>query len=233
MTKDIQSELMDNTHILVVDDNHINRLFFQSALKKLSCQVTTANNGIEAVNKSADITFDLILMDIRMDGMNGIEAAKSIKQLSNNRNTPIIAVSAESFDADQDSLFETSLLKPVKQTELSEIINRFATAASVFNHQKALEVSHQDEEIVMHLRSMFIDQLSEQKTELISLYENKNFDSLQEKLHQLLGSAKICAADAISKDIETLKSEIQNETANHQMAFQNLIKSINETIKQA
>lgn len=230
MIKDIQSEFMDNTHILVVDDNHINRLFFQSALEKLACDVTTADNGIDAVQKAEQTTYDLILMDIRMEGMNGIEAAKKIKKLVKNQDTPIIAVSAESFDDEENSLFETSLLKPVNQEKLFKAIEKYTISTKVFNHQKALEISHHDEKIVSHLRNLFIKQLNELKFELRTLYENEALESLQEKLHQLLGSAKICAAEAITHDITLLKLAIKNNTEDKQHAFENLMNSINRTL---
>ena len=72
---------MDKHHILVVDDNHINRLFFQSSLKKLNVQVKLAESGFDALEICRQQCFDLILMDIRMDGMDGMQTATAIKAL--------------------------------------------------------------------------------------------------------------------------------------------------------
>lgn len=222
---------MDSLHILVVDDNHINRLFFESALKKLSCSVETAINGFEAVDAAKLQNFDLILMDIRMDGMNGIESANHIKKLANHINTPIIAVSAETFALDNHPDFSASLLKPVNQEKLSQIIQQFTQKEDVFNHQKALEISHQDEAIVHHLRKLFISQLSEFKVQILHLYQNQQIDLLQEKLHQLLGSARICAAENVATQIEHLKISLRiGDESKQQEAIRQLMNAIKQIL---
>jgi len=198
---------MDKLHILVVDDNHINRLFFQSSLKKLNCAVTTAINGIEAITKCKTNSYDLILMDIRMDGMNGIESAAQIKQLKPYLTTPIIAISAETFNTDMHKDFCDSLLKPVKQEVLAQTIELYTTKPDLFNHKQALKISHHDERIVLHLRKLFIEQLDQVRNELLAQYSSCDFVTLNESLHQLLGSAKICAADQMVKEILAFKND--------------------------
>ncbi|TDR18311.1 response regulator [Marinicella litoralis] len=222
---------MDKLHILVVDDNHINRLFFQSSLKKLNCVVTTAKDGFEAIAQCKLTAFDLILMDIRMNGMNGIESAALIKKSVNNSITPIVAISAETFDTDEHSDFSDSLLKPVKLELLAQTINQFTQRVHCFNHEKALKISHDNAEIVKHLRKLFVTQLNQVKTELISLYTTQNHDELEDALHKLLGSAKICAAELLIERIESYQLAVEKSQNDAEQRFNELLTAINQTIQ--
>ncbi|MCB1582246.1 MAG: response regulator [Marinicella sp.] len=224
---------MDKPHILVVDDNHINRLFFESALKKLNCSVESAVSGFEAIEKTQQQCFDTILMDIRMVGMDGIETARQIKQQSAYKNTPIIAVSAESFSLDDNKDFVDSLLKPVKQDELAKIISTYSTNSTAFNHQQALEISHKDETIVLHLRQLFITQLKEFLPVIEQLYSEHQFNELQEKLHQLLGSAKICAADHVVEQTALFKIKLKENWIDAEPHFRQLVTVIKNAISSA
>ncbi len=78
--------------ILVVDDNKINQVVTKNILKKKEYQVEIAKNGLEAVNMVRDNNFDLVLMDINMPVMGGLEATQNIREF--NTKIPIIALTA-------------------------------------------------------------------------------------------------------------------------------------------
>ncbi|MDM8561259.1 PAS domain S-box protein [Candidatus Parabeggiatoa sp. HSG14] len=82
--------------ILLAEDNEVNRLVITNMLETLECTVEIVENGKQAVKICADKDYDLILMDIRMPVMDGIQATKLIRQTGKNRHTPIIAVTANS-----------------------------------------------------------------------------------------------------------------------------------------
>ncbi|MFA6916402.1 MAG: response regulator [Parachlamydiales bacterium] len=81
-------------HILVVDDHYPNHLAVASVLKKLPFQITKAFSGQEALNLVAQQSFALILMDVKMPGMNGYEAAQAIQVLPGYSSVPIIFMTA-------------------------------------------------------------------------------------------------------------------------------------------
>jgi two-component system sensor histidine kinase BarA len=200
---------MDKHHILVVDDNHINRLFFQSSLNKLNSTVSLAEDGFQAIQLCRLNNFDLILMDIRMDGIDGIETASAIKALPSHQNTPILAVSAERFDCESHPEFATSLLKPITQDELKSVLACYLTGtafeARCFDEQMALQISHQDHHIVQKLRQLLTKQLPDDWQNIKKLHDKEDWENLEAYLHKLLGSAKICAATLLIENIEQLK----------------------------
>ena len=70
----------EKTHILVVDDNISIRKSMSLVLEYNGYAVTTASEGFEAIEKDKEIPFDVIFMDIKMPGMNGVETYRKIKQ---------------------------------------------------------------------------------------------------------------------------------------------------------
>ncbi len=88
--------------LLVVDDSSTNRLILSRMLQALGHQVETASDGEQAVARVGEARFDLVLMDVQMPGIGGVEAARRIKGLGGaTAGTPIIAVTADASDADR------------------------------------------------------------------------------------------------------------------------------------
>ncbi len=92
--------------ILLVEDNILNQRIVTLSLKKFNHEVTIANNGVEAINCFKAKQFDVILMDIMMPIMDGLEATIKIREYENFNNiskrTPIIAVTANTMDNDKE-----------------------------------------------------------------------------------------------------------------------------------
>ena len=119
---------MDGIEILLVEDNHINQIVAVNTLKKLGVKPKVANNGVEALEILKTKSFDLILMDIQMPLMNGIETTINIRQLADHgkRNIPIIALSADAYSNNVkealDAGMNAYLTKPFKPEDLYETI---------------------------------------------------------------------------------------------------------------
>lgn len=110
--------------ILVAEDNASNYSLVQHILKKH--ELTWVQNGSDAVNETRNGSFDLILMDIKMPVMNGLEATKEIRKF--NTRIPIIALTANAFDSDKASATKAGcnafLTKPLKRSQLLEIFSK-------------------------------------------------------------------------------------------------------------
>lgn len=114
--------------VLVADDVETNTTLLSALLIKLNCTVHTAVNGIEAVRLTHSVRPDLIIMDIWMPEMDGIEAARILRDDINTRDIPIIAMTAsvkKDLDSDQLKLFNDYLMKPVKLATVTESLLKF------------------------------------------------------------------------------------------------------------
>lgn len=110
--------------ILIAEDNESNYSLVQHILK--SYHLTHVQNGAEAVNKVREEEFDLVLMDMKMPVMGGLEATRKIREFNNR--IPIIALTANAFDADRISALDAGcnefLAKPLKKSLLLELFSK-------------------------------------------------------------------------------------------------------------
>jgi len=115
--------------LLLVDDNAANRELLRSLLTPLGVALTTADGGEAAIEIAAAERFELILMDLRMPGVDGWTAARAIRTGSGpNRTTPMLAFSADitADDAQALAVFEGIVRKPIEMTGLLLAIARWA-----------------------------------------------------------------------------------------------------------
>jgi PAS domain S-box-containing protein len=116
-TKILNNTLAEGTskykfkNVLLVEDNEVNRQVTTKFLMKWRLNVDTANDGLEAIKKIEQYNYDLILMDIYMPEMNGIEACKIIRNHANEqiKSTPIIALTAATMDNEKSTLIELGM----------------------------------------------------------------------------------------------------------------------------
>lgn len=117
----------EGLNVLVVDDNDINRKVVSYLLTDLSANVVVAKDGEEAVELAAEKQFDLILMDIRMPVMGGIEATNNIR-LNQKQHTPIVALTAHAMEEEKEAFINSGmdgcLIKPVAKEQLINIIQK-------------------------------------------------------------------------------------------------------------
>jgi CheY-like chemotaxis protein len=119
----------DIKQILIVDDIFTNRLLLSEILKDLNYGITQASNGREAVELIAKNDFDLVLMDIEMPVMNGLETTKYIREemVASKSKIPIVALTAHNpnlfFEDHKHAGFNELLTKPYSISKIKDIIN--------------------------------------------------------------------------------------------------------------
>jgi PAS domain S-box-containing protein len=132
--------------VLLVEDNDINALLARRMLEKAGCQIVHVANGlkaIEAVQVHADghAAFDLILLDVHMPVMDGLEAASRLKALDGLVVPPIIALTANAFAEDRERCLDAGmddyLAKPFDKAELEAVLAKWVrrAAADASSHQ--------------------------------------------------------------------------------------------------
>jgi CheY-like chemotaxis protein len=123
--------------ILAAEDNEINALLIRSLLVRLGHDVTVAANGEEALElwiaaEAADTPYDLVLMDVQMPKLDGIEATRKIREREAGRRTTILALTANALIDDRHACFEAGmdgfLIKPLDQDKLADELARLMAA---------------------------------------------------------------------------------------------------------
>lgn len=123
------SWMEEKLSILLVEDNVLNQRIVTFSLKKYNHNVTIANNGLEALDRFRESQFDVILMDLMMPEMDGLEATVKIRELETQNNlntrTPIIALTANTMDNDRDKCIsygmDEFMAKPFDIEKLKQI----------------------------------------------------------------------------------------------------------------
>jgi CheY-like chemotaxis protein len=115
-------------HLLVVDDDSVAQTIASHVLRRHDYDVECVCNGPAAIDKVSRTTFDLILMDLQMPGMDGFQTAKYIRAIPAYAETPIIAVTANCSSDYRDRCMQTGmqgfLAKPVQSRELVKAVER-------------------------------------------------------------------------------------------------------------
>jgi CheY-like chemotaxis protein len=124
------------TRILVTDDDSNNRVLVTNILRRGGYQVVIARDGLEATDLFSRGTADLILMDLQMPNLGGLEATSSIRKLeaSSNRRIPIIALTAHAMAGDRERCMAAGMddyiAKPVRSKDLLAKIAHFTAPAA-------------------------------------------------------------------------------------------------------
>lgn len=130
--KNMVLNVLKDFRILLAEDNLINQKITKLTLQKEGCSVDVANNGEECFEKYQRNFYDLILMDIQMPIMDGLEATRKIRSYekeSKNRHTYIVALTANALKEDRDKAMECGMdgfiAKPFKPEELFQVLHQF------------------------------------------------------------------------------------------------------------
>jgi signal transduction histidine kinase/CheY-like chemotaxis protein len=120
-----------NAHILLVEDNAINRQLAMEFLKQAGLLVTLANNGQEAVELVGRMNFDAVLMDIHMPVMDGYEATRIIRDMPGRDTLPIIAMTANAMAGDREKCLAAGMndhvAKPIDPEQLFAALNTWVS----------------------------------------------------------------------------------------------------------
>jgi CheY-like chemotaxis protein len=126
----VEQATFGGLRVLIAEDNSTNQRIIVRMLTKLDCRVGIAANGLEAVTMAKDFPFDVILMDMQMPEMDGLEASARIRELGGpHAGLPIIALTANAMESDREACMRAGmddfLAKPVKRDELVGTLRRW------------------------------------------------------------------------------------------------------------
>ena len=123
----IENRISDRAKILLIDEDTSISYLIRRAMEKENYKIYIAGSGKQGMEMSTGVCPDLILMDIKMPNLDGLEATKIIRELS--PTVPIIAQSAYAYQQDQiaatDAGCSDFIAKPISQAKLKDMINKW------------------------------------------------------------------------------------------------------------
>lgn len=237
--------------VLVVEDNEMNQKVLEGFLMRYHLKPTIANNGLEAVAILAHRTFDLILMDIQMPGMDGYTATQVIRQ-DLALNTPIIAMTAYTMPGERERCLATGmnayLAKPVRTEQIDEILTLFApgfalpAAASpdiiAPNPEKELidqvylnEVTDGDNELLADLLALFIRDLPQYRQRLFEAVEAHDRPAFNQTAHKFRSSLNSLAMLSLAERLKEMEREDRLFNLNLAAQLAGLFQDINHGLR--
>jgi len=121
--------MLDSKHVLVAEDNDVNYTLVAFILDKQGLTVSRAATGEQALERTLDEKPDLVLMDIQLPGMDGLEVTRRLRDNPTTHELPIVALTAFAMVGDEDRALaagcDAYLTKPVSPHRLQETVERF------------------------------------------------------------------------------------------------------------
>jgi len=212
-------------HVLLADDSEVNRLTIKTFLGLEGIKVTEATDGAEAIEQVKQNTFDLILMDLRMPGIGGIEATKFIRQHQLADLTPIIALTAHVQEEEKQRCLQSGmqdfLTKPIgkamllkrvmhwlKPTEVPTACaeqSNLATAPADFLMYPLVDElqlkqfrAELKEENYQRLNTIFLAESTRQVNDILQFLQQQEYERLEILAHSLKSSALTFGAVRLS-----------------------------------
>lgn len=221
--------------VLTVDDNAANLKLVSEFLKDMNIEAQLADNGEAAVQLAATNDFDLILMDIQMPGMDGLETTKCIREMENGKaRTPIIALTAHTVTDNKSKLLlagmDDYLSKPISENELKHLVQRWAKRSlpawqsesssviantrkesiaghiSVVDIDECLSLVKNKRDLARDMLKMLIDSLPKSRSDIHAYFKSADYSSLQAVVHKLHGGSCYCGVPQLRESSSTLDS---------------------------
>ena len=228
--------ILNNLDILVVDDNAINLKVATTLLSSEGANVVSASSGKEALEKISAQSFSIILMDLEMPEMSGIDVTLEIRQSSNSiSKVPIIALTAHAFSEIRaqalDAGMNDFIAKPYKPEQLYSVIAQWcdgtnasvsaekalsekAQSLPVYDKSVAIEIVAGNEIAAKHLLSDFLKELPEHEMNINNARHENDLTLLYSAVHKLSGSASSVGAVALHDICHRLQKALKNEAIN-------------------
>jgi len=190
--------------VLIVDDEPHNRGWLNELLTSVGFAVREADSGVAAIRLSQDWKAELILMDMRMPGMSGLEAARAISTNANGKRPVIIALSASAMDEDRDAVLQTGvvddfLAKPCREGELLQMMQARLRLSYLYASEEAPQTGDSVRASAFALGSVELSGLPADLIDAVSEAVSNGDKDRLEQLIQKVGEQDLQAAQAMKE----------------------------------
>lgn len=216
-------------HILLAEDNLINQKVAQRVLEKWGHSVRTVNDGKKALDILESQSFDMVLMDVEMPELDGLQATAVLRkrEQGTGRRVPVVAMTAHAMKGDRERCLAAGMdgyvSKPVRATDLYDVMEsltspretdaaaRDASDSDVdrpfFDRARALHYVSGSEQLLMEIAAVFLEHTPKVLAEIRVAITSRDSKTLERAAHTLKGSASIFGADAataVAQELENL-----------------------------
>ena len=213
--------------VLAAEDNELNRMVLQVILKKCEVVLSIAQNGQEAIDLIQEKKFDIVLMDVQMPLVDGLEATKYIRD-ELKLNTPIIGLSAnamrEEVEICRQAGMNDYLVKPYSERALVEIMKKWSFEEKVLDREigdlnlhEELDLSMlkqylgNDVNALQDVVSGYLEHLPPQLDRLELALIGSDVTALRHELHQLKASMEIIGVRPVGLSFTGISNELKSE----------------------
>jgi signal transduction histidine kinase/CheY-like chemotaxis protein len=239
--------------ILLAEDNPINQKLATRLLEKRGHQVTVTGNGKEALAALAERAYDLVLMDVQMPEMDGLEATRALREREKITGThqPVVAMTALAMKGDRERCIEAGmdgyLTKPIRQQELDELLDRYAeskrtSAISAATHSvqnpsvdaaELLERVDGDYSFITELAELFRTDYPRHLGTAREALSRQDSPAVEKASHALKGALVNLAAGPASRLAQDLEANARSGDLSHAgTALQQLEEELNRVMIQ-
>ena len=196
--------------ILVVEDHPVNQKLALTMLEKWGHRPVLAADGREALDKLSARRYDLVLMDMQMPIMDGVEATRRFRDQERGERTPIIAMTANAMEGDRETCLAAGmddyLSKPIRAVELLTILERYAPARAItsgFDYAGAL--AGEDREILDIVGEPFLEGFPKDLAALRNALAIGDLAVLRRSAHSIKGNCAIFGATPMVQAARTIE----------------------------
>lgn len=256
-TLEIDNQL-SGLDILAVDDNDINLKLLETLLHKMGANVTAVNSGEKAIEAAQKNHFDLILMDIQMPKMDGVETTAHIRDTLD-APPPIIALTADALDGQREKFliegFDDFQTKPLLEAQLLALVQKWTNRskqslakqspkitpaprtedlpAKTIDLELGIQRAGGNEALAKELLDLFISRLTNEKSDLNAAYQAEDLDLLCQLIHKLHGGAAYVGTPLLQKACFESEKALKQKAKDWPTTYSTLIEVIDQTLSDA
>ncbi|QTT87555.1 response regulator [Pseudomonas chlororaphis] len=245
--------------VLCVDDNPANLLLVQTLLEDMGAKVLAVDSGYAAVKAVQNESFDLVMMDVQMPGMDGRQSTEAIRQWESERNCtplPVIALTAHAMANEKRALLQSGmddyLTKPISERQLAQVVLKWTGLAlrnqgpertgepsgnglelQVLDHDEGLRLAAGKADLAADMLAMLLASLEADREAIRTARAANDHNALIERVHRLHGATRYCGVPQLRAACQRSETLLKQEDVKAFAALDELERAINRLATEA
>ncbi|WP_236177913.1 response regulator [Pseudomonas sputi] len=245
--------------VLCVDDNPANLLLVQTLLEDMGAKVLAVESGYAAVKAVQSESFDLVLMDVQMPGMDGRQSTETIRQWESERHCtplPIVALTAHAMANEKRALLQSGmddyLTKPISERQLAQVVLKWTGLAlrnqapdrggesllghqelPILDHEEGLRLAAGKADLAADMLAMLLASLEADREAIRTARDHQDQNALLERVHRLHGATRYCGVPQLRAACQRSETLLKQQDPKASTALDELERAINRLAAQA